>query len=201
MINTIKQALENSFSYADYRKKVTNLIAEGKSTGHTQSEDLLKYSELNETRMNRLQKTIEVTPETKSKLQNLDKKYIWLVLSEGWCGDAAQIVPVIHKMADVTDKVELKIALRDDNDALMQHFLTNGGKAIPKLIVLDAETLDVVLDWGPRPHGAKQLILDYKATHGVVDEPAKIELQKWYLHDKGISIQNEIVEMHENILA
>ena len=201
MINTIKQALENSFSYADYRKKVTNLIAEGKSTGHTQSEDLLKYSELNETRMNRLEKTIEVTDKTKTKLQNLDKKYIWLVLSEGWCGDAAQIVPVIHKMAEVTDKVELKIALRDDNDALMQHFLTNGGKAIPKLIVLDAETLEVVLDWGPRPHGAKQLILDYKAAHGVVDETAKIELQKWYLHDKGISIQNEIVEMHENILA
>ena len=201
MINTIKQALENSFSFADYRKKVTSLIAEGKSTGHTQSEDLLKYSELNETRMNRLEKTIEVTDEVKTKLQNLDKKYIWLVLSEGWCGDAAQIVPVIHKMADVTDKVELKIALRDDNDALMQHFLTNGGKAIPKLIVLDAETLEVVLDWGPRPHGAKQLILDYKAAHGVVDEPAKIELQKWYLHDKGISIQNEIVEMHENILA
>ena len=201
MINTIKQALENSFSFADYRKKVTSLIAEGKSTGNTQSEDLLKYSELNETRMNRLEKTIEVTPETKAKLQNLDKKYIWLVLSEGWCGDAAQIVPVIHKMADATDKVELKIALRDDNDALMQHFLTNGGKAIPKLIVLDAETLDVVLDWGPRPHGAKQLILDYKATHGVVDEPAKIELQKWYLHDKGISIQNEIVEMHEQVLS
>ena len=201
MINTIKQALENSFSFADYRKKVTSLSAEGKSTGHTQSEDLLKYSELNETRMNRLEKTIEVTEEVKTKLKNLDKKYIWLVLSEGWCGDAAQIVPVIHKMADVTDKVELKIALRDDNDALMQHFLTNGGKAIPKLIVLDAETLEVVLDWGPRPHGAKQLILDYKAAHGVVDEPAKIELQKWYLHDKGISIQNEIVEMHENILA
>ena len=201
MINTIKQALENSFSYADYRKKVTNLIAEGKSTGHEQSEDLLKYTELNETRMNRLEKTIEITDEVKNKLQNLDKKYIWLVLSEGWCGDAAQIVPVIHKMAEATDKVELKIALRDDNDALMQHFLTNGGKAIPKLIVLDAETLEVVLDWGPRPHGAKQLILDYKAAHGVVDEPAKIELQKWYLHDKGISIQNEIVEMHENILA
>lgn len=201
MINTIKQALENSFSFADYRKKVTSLIAEGKSTGHTQSEDLLKYSELNETRMNRLEKTIEVTDGVKTKLQNLDKKYIWLVLSEGWCGDAAQIVPVIHKMAEATDKVELKIALRDDNDALMQHFLTNGGKAIPKLIVLDAETLDVVLDWGPRPHGAKQLILDYKATHGVVDEPAKIELQKWYLHDKGISIQNEIVEMHEQVLS
>jgi len=201
MKNTIQQTLLNSFSYSDYRKKVTELIAEGKSTGHEQSDDLLHYSELNEARMNRLEKTIVVVDEVKTKLENLDKKYIWLVLAEGWCGDAAQIVPVIHKMAEVTDKVELKIALRDDNDALMQHFLTNGGKAIPKLIVLDAENLEVIADWGPRPHGAKQLILEYKAAHGIVDETAKIELQKWYLHDKGISIQNEIVEMHENILA
>ena len=201
MIKAINEALENGFSYANYRKKVTSLIAEGKSTGHTQSPDLLHYSELNETRMNRLEKTITISEEVKNKLQNLDKKYIWLVLAEGWCGDAAQIVPVIHKMAEATDKVELKIALRDDNDALMQYFLTNGGKAIPNLIVLEAETLEVVADWGPRPQGAKQLILDYKATHGVVDETAKIELQKWYLHDKGISIQNEIVEMHEQVLS
>jgi hypothetical protein len=199
MIKTIQKPLQNSFSYADYRKQIAHLISEGKSTGHEQSKDLLHYSELNETRMNRLEKTIDVLPEIKIKLQNLEKKYIWLVLSEGWCGDAAQIVPVIHKMAELTDKIELKIALRDDNDALMQHFLTNGGKAIPKLIVLDAESLEVVADWGPRPYDAKQLIIDYKATHGVVDETAKIELQKWYLHDKGVSIQQEIVEMHEKI--
>ena len=201
MKNTIQQTLLNSFSYSDYRKKVTKLIAEGKSTGHEQSDDLLHYSELNEARMNRLEKTIVVVDEVKTKLENLDKKYIWLVLAEGWCGDAAQILPVIHKMAETTNKVELKIALRDDNDALMQHFLTNGGKAIPKLIVLDDETSEVIADWGPRPHGAKQLILDYKAAHGIVDETAKIELQKWYLHDKGISIQNEIVEMHEQVLS
>lgn len=201
MKNTIQQTLLNSFSYSEYRKKVTELIAEGKSTGLEQSNDLLHYSELNEARMNRLEKTIAIVDEVKAKLENLDKKYIWLVLAEGWCGDAAQVLPVIHKMAETTNKVELKIALRDDNDALMQHFLTNGGKAIPKLIVLDAETSEVIADWGPRPHGAKQLILEYKAAHGVVDETAKIELQKWYLHDKGISIQQEIVEMHENILA
>jgi hypothetical protein len=201
MKNTIQQTLLNSFSYSEYRKKVTELIAEGKSTGHEQSDDLLHYSELNEARMNRLEKTIAIVDEVKAKLENLDKKYIWLVLAEGWCGDAAQILPVIHKMAETTNKVELKIALRDDNDALMQHFLTNGGKAIPKLIVLDAETSEVIADWGPRPHGAKQLILEYKAEHGVVDETAKIELQKWYLHDKGISIQQEIVEMHDKVLA
>jgi hypothetical protein len=199
MIKTIQKALQTSFSFAEYRKHIANLITQGKSTGHEQSDDLLHYSELNETRMNRLEKTIVVLPEIINKLQSLDKNYIWLVLSEGWCGDAAQIVPVIQKMAEVTDKIELKIALRDDNDELMKHFLTNGGKAIPKLIVLDAENFHVLADWGPRPQGAKQLIIDYKATHSVVDETAKIELQKWYLHDKGVSIQQEIMEMQERV--
>ena len=201
MKNTIEQALQNSFSYSEYRKTVSDLIAEGKSTGHEQSEDLLRYSELNEARLNRLEKTIAVTEEVKSDLEKLDKKYIWLVLAEGWCGDAAQIVPVIYKMSEVTENVSLKIALRDDNDALMQHFLTSGGKAIPKLLILDADTLEVLADWGPRPHGAKQLILDYKAAHGVVDETAKIELQKWYLHDKGEAIQNEIIALHKQVLV
>ena len=201
MKNTIKQALQNSFSYADYRKTITDLIAVGKSTGHEQSEDLLNYSKLNESRLNRLEKTVAVTEDVKNDLEKLDKKYIWLVLSEGWCGDAAQILPVIYKMSEVTENVSLKIALRDDNDALMQHFLTNGGKAIPKLLILDADTLEVLADWGPRPHGAKQLILDYKAAHGVVDETAKIELQKWYLHDKGVAIQNEIIALHKDVLV
>lgn len=201
MKNTIAQALQNSFSYSGYRKTVTDLIAEGKSTGHEQSEDLLHYSELNEARLNRLEKTIQVTPEAKNDLEKLDKKYIWLVLAEGWCGDAAQILPVIYKMSEVSENVTLKIALRDDNDSLMQYFLTNGGKAIPKLLILDAATLEVLADWGPRPHGAKQLILDYKATHGVVDETAKIELQKWYLHDKGEAIQNEIIALHKQVLV
>lgn len=201
MKNTIAQALQNSFSYSEYRRTVTDLIAEGKSTGHEQSEDLLHYSELNEARLNRLEKTIQVTPEAKNDLEKLDKKYIWLVLAEGWCGDAAQILPVIYKMSEVSENVTLKIALRDDNDPLMQHFLTNGGKAIPKLLILDAATLEVLADWGPRPHGAKQLILDYKAAHGVVDETAKIELQKWYLHDKGEAIQNEIIALHKQVLV
>ena len=201
MINTIQQTLQNSFSYIEYRNLATDLIAQGKSTGHEQSEDLLHYSELNEARMNRLEKTITIADEVKTKLENLDKNYIWLVLAESWCGDAAQILPVIYKMSEASEKITLKIALRDDNDTLMQEFLTNGGRAIPKLIVLDATTLEVIADWGPRPHGAKQLILDYKATYGIVDENAKIALQKWYLLDKGTEIQNEIIALFESVLA
>jgi hypothetical protein len=145
--------------------------------------------------MHRLDKTIEVTPEAKLVLENLSKEYIWLVLAESWCGDAAQVVPVIHKMAEVTSKIDLRIVLRDENEELMNLFLTNGTKSIPKLIIIEKETGVVVGDFGPRPIPAKQLIVDYKAAHEVVDETAKIELQKWYLADKGVAIQNEIMTL------
>lgn len=193
MKELIKESLKTSLSYLEYRNLISTLLSEGKSTGHIQNDDMKHYSELNVARMNRIEKTVALLPEVISNLEQLTKKYIWLVLSEGWCGDAANIVPVLHKMAEVTTQIDLRIVLRDDHDELMQHFLTNGGKAIPKLLVLDAETLEVVADWGPRPQEAKQLILDYKAAHGIVDEPAKIALQKWYIQDKGISTIKEVL--------
>lgn len=199
MQKSITNALSNSYSYTEYRKLVTDLLAEGKSTGSEQSEDLTHYTSLNETRMNRLEKTIKITETTISKLQNLRKNYIWLVISEGWCGDAAQLLPIIYKMATASnDKIELKIVLRDENPDLMNLFLTNGGKAIPKLIIIDKEKLEVIADWGPRPKGAIELVNNYKKEFGVIDETIKTNLQLWYLHDKGISTQEEIMEIMEN---
>lgn len=197
MNTNIKEALIRSFSYQEYRSLVSALILEGKSTGNTQSDDLLHYSELNESRMNRLEKTIQITEEIQEQIKQLDTKITWLVISEGWCGDAAQILPIIHKMAELSENIDLKIVLRDENEALMNDFLTNGGKAIPKLIILDEEN-EVIGDFGPRPEPARKLIADYKAINGVVDEPIKIELQKWYLHDKGVSTQNEIMQLMKN---
>ncbi len=187
--NSIKKGL----NYSKYRQIIADLLTQNLSTGNTQTEDLLHYSNLNVTRMNRLDKTIEILPEIKKEIEKLPKQ-TWLVLSEGWCGDAAQIVPVIVKMADCSENIDLKIVLRDENEELMNEFLTNGGKAIPKLIVID-DNLNLINHWGPRPEPAKKLIADYKAKTGVVDEPIKIELQKWYLNDKGHTIQNEIVEL------
>lgn len=143
--------------------------------------------------MNRLEKTIKITTEYIQELKQLQGDYIWLVISEGWCGDAAQILPVLHKMAELSEKTDLKIVFRDENEELMKHFLTNGTQSIPKLIIIDKNTLNVLGDYGPRPQGAKQLILDYKAKHGIVDETAKTNLQLWYLHDKGLSVQKELM--------
>jgi thiol-disulfide isomerase/thioredoxin len=195
MKDILLNSLTKTYSYEAYRIQLQILLAEGKSSGDEQSEDLLHYSELNETRMNRLEKTIKITPENQAVLANVSTEYIWLVLSEGWCGDAAQILPIINKMADFADKITLSIVFRDENPELMQLYLTNGGKSIPKLLILNKSTLEVVADWGPRPEQAIKLIVDYKAKFGVVDETAKTELQMWYLHDKGISAQNEIINL------
>lgn len=192
MLSIIQSALQNSVSYNEYRTLVSKLISEGKSTGNEQSADLLHYSELNEVRMKRLEKTLKMDSEVLEKLQNLKSKQTWLVISEGWCGDAAQILPIIKLMADSSENIELKIVLRDENENLINQYLTNGSRSIPKLIILD-ENLEVINHWGPRPEAAKNLIIDYKAQHGIVDEPAKIALQKWYLDDKGISTMKEIV--------
>jgi hypothetical protein len=47
--------------------------------------------------MNRLDKTMKLLPEVVSALQALQQEYIWIVISEGWCGDAAQLLPVLIK--------------------------------------------------------------------------------------------------------
>lgn len=194
----IENSINKSFSYANYRKHVSALLADGLSTGNTQSEDLTHYSTLNETRMNRLDKTIHVPDEIKEKISKLKKQHTLLVISEGWCGDAAQIVPVMNKLVAESDKLDLKIVLRDENDELMNDYLTNGARSIPKVVLVESDTLVARGSWGPRPHDAAQLIIDDKAKHGVVTPQAKEDLQRWYLHDKGISTMEEITLLLEN---
>jgi hypothetical protein len=143
--------------------------------------------------MNRLEKTMKISEGIVENLKSLKSEYIWLVISEGWCGDAAQLLPIFDKMADASEgKIELKIVLRDENEELMNLFLTNKAKSIPKLIVINRETGGALAHWGPRPKGAADLIANYKKEHGVLDETAKTDLQLWYLHDKGLSTQIEI---------
>ncbi len=192
MKSIIQSAIQNSHSYNEYRTIVSKLISEGKSTGHEQSADLLHYSELNEVRMKRLEKTLKLDGEVEKALQNLKSKQTWLVIAEGWCGDAAQILPIIKLMSEASKNIDLKLVFRDENEELINLFLTNGAKSIPKLLILD-EAFNLINHWGPRPEGAKNLIIEYKANHGIVDEAAKIALQKWYLDDKGISTMKEIV--------
>ncbi|MEX6626468.1 thioredoxin family protein [Tenacibaculum salmonis] len=194
MKEIIENSLENAISYPAYRTLVKELLDEGKSTGSNQSEDLLNYSLLNDKRMKRLDKTIKISEETVAKLKEVKEPQTWLVLTEGWCGDAAQNLPIISKIAAENDNIQLKVVLRDENLPLMDAFLTNGGRSIPKLIALDKNN-EVINTWGPRPATATKMVVDYKEAHGSLDADFKKDLQVWYNKNKGINVQENIVAL------
>ncbi len=195
MRNIIENSLKKSLSYSEYRKLVADLLVEGKSTGENQTDDLLNYSKLNHSRMKRLDKTFNLSENSKEILGNSTTKYSWIVLTESWSGDAAHALSVINKIVEASDNIELKIVLRDENEALMDRFLTNGSKSIPKLIAIDANTKEVINSWGPRPSEATKMVEEQKEKFGALDAEFKKELQVWYNANKGINIEEDILKI------
>ena len=196
MINDIMStSLEKSITYNDYRDLVSQLVEENSTTGNEKTEALANYTMLNDRRMKRWDKTVKVSDEMKAKIENFDKKTTWLVITESWCGDAAHIMPVINKVAELNANIDYKVVLRDKNDQLMNQFLTNGGKSIPKLIVIDNEANNVVNTFGPRPTLATEMVNAYKTEHGQLTPEFKEDLQHWYNKDKGQSTIKDLVNL------
>lgn len=189
----IDNALSQAISYGDYRAMVNQLALEGKATGPNQTEALANYTMLNDRRMKRFDKTVKVSDAQIETIKKLDRKISFLVLTESWCGDASPSLPVMNKITEHTEKIDFKVVLRDEHEALMNRFLTNGAMSIPKLIILDSETKEVLGDWGPRPQPAAQMVLDHKAQYGKIMPELKEELQQWYNKDKGQTILNELL--------
>ncbi|MDQ6787178.1 MAG: thioredoxin family protein, partial [Acidobacteriota bacterium] len=147
----MKNYVEKSMAFAEYLGLIDALLVEGKTTGENQSEAMFGYGKLNRQRMKRLEKTVVLNESLKEKARGIKRKMIWLILTEGWCGDAAQNIPVIEKIAAESANVETLYILRDENLELMDKYLTNDGRAIPKLICLGAETFEELGSWGSRP--------------------------------------------------
>lgn len=191
----LEVSLNNSMSYQAYRALMGQLVENHSTTGLDKSEDMVGYTILNEQRMKRWDKTLKVSEEAQEKIASFKGSVTWLVLTESWCGDAAHVIPVINKVAELHPTIDLKLVLRDENDALMQQFLTNGGKSVPKLIVIDNASGDVVDTFGPRPTGATMLVEDYKAEHGAITAEFKEILQNWYNKDKGQNTVEDLISL------
>jgi thioredoxin-like negative regulator of GroEL len=143
-----------------------------------------------------LDKTAKISEEAMEVFKNISEKQTWLVISEPWCGDAAQTLPFLNKIAQFSENIDLKIVLRDENPELMNQFLTNGSQSIPIVIMLD-EDFNVINTFGPRSKAATKLVTDYLVQHGKVDETLKEMLQNWYNNDKGVSVVEDVLEMLE----
>jgi hypothetical protein len=184
--------INEAYTYASYRELLDNLLQQGKTTGTNQSESMVNYATLNERRMKKWDKIGKITPELMDKLMSIDQKMTWLVVTEGWCGDAAQNLPFLNKMAELNPNIDLRFVLRDENLPLIDAFLTNGGRSIPKLIALDSE-LSVLGTWGPRPEPVQKAFLENKVSQERTGKEFTEYLHLWYAKDKGITLQGEIL--------
>ena len=143
---------------------------------------------------------------TRSPAEQLDRlggiggSWRLLVLSEDWCGDASNIVPVLARFAADAPQLELRILKRDENLDLMDLYLTNGSRSIPLAIVLD-EGGNAVSRWGPRPVELQELVIREKRAHQRPMTEVYRDTRRWYAMDRGGTTIRELVDRIEEASA
>jgi hypothetical protein len=182
--------MSKSMEYTKYISLVSDLFDEGRVTGNTQNQQKLDATKINLARIRRLDKKYEVS-QSLSDLLMKAAPMDWVVFSEGWCGDSAQCLPIINKMAEIGPNVSLKILLRDENMEYMEQYLTNGSASVPKLVAFDKEGKEL-FTWGARPTKIQEMVIDYKEKYTLEDRDAFVlNLHKWYAKDRGLSLEED----------
>lgn len=187
----LKVYAEKGISFETYYKEVKEVASKEESDVVFHS-----YYVLNAQRMDRLQKKIVLSEQQIERLAALDKKVTLIIITEGWCGDAAQSLPVVQKIVEASDNLDAKIVYRDQNPNLMDAYLTNGGKSIPIIVGMDSTTGEHIFRWGPRPEFGNALLKKFKAEE-ITKEEFQLQLQKAYNKDKGAAIIDELLSKLE----
>lgn len=179
-----------AYTFEEYKQHFVELVAQGKTTGLDQSQGLVEYTKNNWLRFNRMLERVIPLDQVKNQ-----RPIQWVVLVEAWCGDATHILPVLHILAQHIEHVEMHILLRDENPVIMNQHLTNGGKAIPKLIIQDAKTKQVLNTWGPRPAKAQQIVAMHKQKENYDKQAMTADLYKFYIQNRGEEVIREVLEI------
>jgi hypothetical protein len=197
------EAILSKTDYQHYFEKGVSFDAymrnmEQKASGEI-PDKYAQYIPMNLQRSQRLIKTVTLTPEILSILEAYHHKVNWLLMSEGWCGDASQIVPVIAKIAAASKGlIDLRIVSSDNNPALMDAHLTpkpsgKGSRSVPKLIQLDSQ-YNFTGIWGPRPNEAQKLVYELRANPETAATYGDV-LHKWYADNKQAFIQRDLLKL------
>ena len=176
-----------------YIDLLKDLLSEGRTTGLNQDDGIIEYAKLNIQRMERIYKTLVVKDELANKVKTITEKQTWICISEGWCGDAAQSIPLFERLAELNDNISFKIVLRDENLDLIDRNLTNGGRAIP--IVIAIQNNQEIWKWGPRPKSLQAIVNEFKQNPTVTYEELKTQLHTWYAKNKTVDQQNELIKL------
>jgi hypothetical protein len=121
-----------------------------------------------------------------------------LVLSEDWCGDAVNTLPVVAKLAELAPTLDLRVLGRDANPDLMDAHLTGRSRSIPVVIVLD-EAFRERGWWGPRPTVLQRWV---SGQGQLLEKTARYrEARAWYARDRGRTTLEEVVSLLERSAA
>lgn len=145
---------------------------------------------LNYMRMKRTMAKIDLPEHVHNDMQRIENQRKWVVLAEPWCSDAAHIVPLLAKIADINPNIHLEIFLRDKHPELMDRYLTNGTRSIPKMVCFSEDQYEVG-HWGPRPESLTDHIKELKEIAGLSGDELKAKIQVWYNNDRGKSFIHE----------
>ena len=189
----------NGLTYNEYiQMSVKNVEKTDESKLSRSEKSNFEYSKLNLHRARRIEKTYEVNKETCVLIDKIVEPQLWMVITEDWCGDSAQNLPYIAKIAECNLNINLRIVLRDDNLDIMDQYLTNGkSRSIPKLVAFD-EAGDELFQWGPRPSEAQKMVMGLK-EEGISKDDYLEKLHLWYGRNRGKNIENEFIEILKSI--
>jgi hypothetical protein len=191
----LRDKIPNSgMSYEEYKKLFADEIANPPAVDEKNNYDIKK---LNLSRSTRIEKQFVPSDELIEAVKKISAPQLWIVLTESWCGDSAQNLPVLAKISELNENVEFQILLRDSNPEVMDQYLTNGTRSIPKLIAFDEDGKELFL-WGARPAAAQQLIIELK-ERGLQKNEWLMELHKWYANNLGKELDKELLKLLNNL--
>ena len=192
--------LQSTFDYPHYRLLIDELFEKGMSTTGTDDPEKLKPVKINIARMNRIDKTYQPSDSVKAIVRRLQPMR-WLVISEGWCGDSAQLVPVFAKLAALNPSVKMEIILRDQHPDVMDKHLTDGKRSIPKFVFKRISDGAILAEWGARPKPLQDLVVKWLAEPGLGKEAREERIHSWYAQDKALSVEHELIRLFEGIIT
>jgi hypothetical protein len=195
METSVLQNITRSYNYTDYKNLVIKYAKEQLTSGE-QLPERIAATLMNAQRIKRIDKQCVINYNLHTILSQINKKLKWIVISESWCGDGAQCIPVIAKMAELNKNIKLEFVFRDEYPDLIDSFLTNGTRSIPKLICMDGQNNAIKFIWGPRPKAIQDKVSELKASNQEIthDELVK-NIHLWYAQDKTKSIQFEFIDL------
>lgn len=186
-------------NYETYQQLFDEILDKGHRPYPYNNEAYLNYTKLNRPRMKRWDKQLILDEQLAVKLKALKTSQHWIIITEPWCGDAAHSIPFLIRMAEQNNLITYDIQLRDSEPFLIESYLTNGTKSIPKLIARDSNGNDL-FTWGPRPKPAQELRTTLMTSNTDL-ETTKIALQHWYNEDKGESLHHELTTLLSETLS